>query len=152
VTPATVASSSGRRTYQDLYRVWPHRTDNPFTDRLNTARKYVASRTLSEPLSWENSTRLSGDVITEVRRLRERISGDLVVIGSGALLRSLMAHGLLDELLLAIHPVVLGTGRRLFPAGRPRLALRLMTTTPTTTGVVIARYERADGTARPTLR
>jgi dihydrofolate reductase len=133
----------GRRTYQDLYNVWPHRTDNPFTDRLNAARKYVASNTLSEPLPWKNSTLLNSGVITKVRELKEELSGDLVVIGSGALLQALMKHDLVDDFLLTIHPLVLGTGRRLFPAEGPRMPLRLTETKPTTTGVIIARYELA---------
>lgn len=142
----------GRRTYQDLYSVWPHRTDNPFTDRLNAARKYVASTTLSEPLPWQNSKLLNGDVITKVMELKVQVSGDLVMIGSGALLEALMQHDLVDELLLTIHPLVLGTGRRLFPAEGPRMPLRLVETKPTTTGVIIARYERAEVPARSAAR
>jgi dihydrofolate reductase len=131
----------GRRTYEDLYSVWPQRTDNPFTNRLNASRKFVASNTLTEPLPWANSTLLSGDVTSKVRKLKEQILGDLVVIGSGELLQALMKHGLVDEHLLTIHPLVLGTGRRLFPTEGPRAALRLTDTKPTTTGVIIARYE-----------
>jgi dihydrofolate reductase len=131
----------GRRTYEDFYAVWPQRTDNLFSDRLNAARKYVASSTLSEPLPWENSTLLAGDVPGAVRKLKEHSSGNLVVLGSGALLQSLMQHDLVDEFLLMIHPLVLGAGRRLFPAEGPRMPLRLTETKPTTTGVIIARYE-----------
>ena len=138
----------GRRTYEDFYAVWPQRADNPFTDRLNAARKYVASNTLSEPLPWENSTLLSGDVPGAVRDLKEQSSGNLVVLGSGALLQSLMQHDLVDEFLLMIHPLVLGAGRRLFPAGGPPMPLRLTETKPTTTGVIIARYEMDEVPAR----
>lgn len=130
----------GRRTYEDLHAVWPHRTDNPFTERLNAARKYVASETLAEPLPWENSTLIAGDVPGAVTDLKEQLAGDLVVLGSGALLQSLMQHDLVDEFLLTIHPLVLGAGRRLFPAEGPRVPLRLTETKPTTTGVIIARY------------
>lgn len=133
----------GRRTYEDLHSVWPHRTDNPFTGFLNMVTKYVASNGLSEPLPWENSTLLSGNVVDAVRDLKRRLSGDLVVIGSGALLQSLMAAGLVDEWLLTIHPLVLGAGRRLFPGVGPHLSLRLIETKPTTTGVIIARYQLA---------
>jgi dihydrofolate reductase len=129
--------------------VWPKRTDNPFTERLNAARKYVASNTLAEPLPWENSTLVTGDVPGAVTSLKEELSGDLVVLGSGALLQSLMQHDLVDELLLTIHPLVLGAGHRLFPAQGPRFSLRLMDTKPTTTGVIIARYE-SDRTSNQT--
>ena len=131
----------GRRTYEDFYSVWPHRTDNPFTDRLNAAQKYVASNSLTEPLPWENSTLVTGDVPRAIGELKEQLSGDLVVLGSGELLRSLMQHDLVDEFLLTIHPLILGAGRRLFPAEGRRMPLSLMETKPTTTGVIIARYE-----------
>jgi dihydrofolate reductase len=133
----------GRRTYEDFYRVWPSRTGNPFTDRLNAAQKYVASSTLAEPLPWENSTLISGDVPRAVTDLKEQLPGDLVVLGSGALLQSLMTHDLVDEFLLTIYPLVLGAGRRLFPAVGPSLSLTLTETKPTTTGVIIARYALA---------
>jgi dihydrofolate reductase len=133
----------GRRTYQDFFSVWPKRTNNPFTSRLNAARKFVASTTLSEPLPWENSTLLSGDVGAAVRELKAEVEGDLVVLGSGVLLRSLMAVDLVDALLLTIHPLVLGSGRRLFSSPGPMAKFRLQESKPTTTGVVIARYDVA---------
>jgi dihydrofolate reductase len=95
----------------------------------------------SESLPWENSMLVSGDVPGAVRALKERLPGDLVVLGSGVLLQSLLRHDLVDALLLTIHPLVLGTGRRLFPLDGPRLALTLTECKPTTTGVIIARYE-----------
>jgi len=131
----------GRRTYEDLYGVWPQRTDNPFTERLNAARKYVASSSLTEPLPWENSTLIKGEVPSAITELKKQLSGDLVMLGSGALLQSLMQHDLVDEFLLSIHPLVLGAGHRLFPSEGPRVPLRLTETKPTTTGVIIARYE-----------
>jgi len=131
----------GRRTYEDLYGVWPHRTDNPFTERLNAARKYVASNSLTEPLPWENSTLITGEASSAITELKKELSGDLVVLGSGALLQSLMQHDLVDEFLLTIHPLVLGAGHRLFSSEGPRVALRLTETNPTTTGVIIACYE-----------
>src|SRR4051794_34460846 len=79
----------GRRTYEDLFAVWPKRTDNPYTEVLNRTRKYVASRTLSAPLPWENSTLLSGDATEAVARLRDEPGGDLGVLGSGELVREL---------------------------------------------------------------
>jgi dihydrofolate reductase len=130
----------GRRTYEDFFSVWPGRTDNPFTEPLNAAQKYVASNSLTEPLPWTNSTLVAGDVPRAVAEIKERLEGDLVVLGSGMLLRSLMQHDLVDELLLTIHPLVLGAGRRLFPSEGPRLPFTLAESKPTTTGVIIARY------------
>ena len=130
----------GRRTYEDFYAVWPNRKDNPYTEVLNNAQKYVASTTLKEPLPWSNSTLLEGDAAEAVARLKEQPGKDLVVLGSGELVQSLMRHGLVDDYVLLIHPLVLGSGRPLF-AGGDLTALRLVGTTITTTGVVIATYQ-----------
>jgi dihydrofolate reductase len=135
----------GRRTYEDFYGFWPKQTDNPFTDVLDNTRKYVASRTLTEPLRWRNSTLLEGDAAQAVAELKQQDGGSLGVLGSGELLQTLMRHDLVDEWLLMIHPLVLGSGRRLFPDGGPYAALRLTDSVTTTTGVVIARYEPAQG-------
>jgi dihydrofolate reductase len=129
----------GRRTYEDFYGVWPAQRDNPFTEVLNNVQKYVASRTLSEPLPWSNSTLLKGDIAKAVGELKEQL--DIGVLGSGELCQSLMRHDLIDEYVLLIHPLVLGSGRRLFPDGSPAGALRLVDTVTTTTGVVIATYQ-----------
>ena len=107
----------GRRTYEDFYAVWPSRTDNPYTDVLNNSTKYVASRTLTEPLPWMNSTLLKGEAADTVAALRAQPGKDIVVLGSGKLVRSLMAHDLIDQYVLLIHPLLLGEGRRLFPEG-----------------------------------
>ena len=130
----------GRWTYEKFYSVWPNRTDNPYTEVLNNSQKYVASRTLEEPLPWSNSILLKGDVTDVVARLRSQLSGGLTILGSGELVGSLMAADLIDEYLLMIHPLVLGTGRRLFPAG-VQSSLRLIESIPTTTGVLITTYE-----------
>jgi dihydrofolate reductase len=135
----------GRRTYEDFYAVWPNRKDNPFTEVLNNTRKYVASSTLKEPLPWKNSTLLKGDVATAVAKLKAQAGKDIVVLGSGVLLQSLMRRNLVDEYVLQIHPLVLGSGTRLF-AGGLFATLRLVATTTTTTGVVIATYQPADAT------
>ena len=137
----------GRRTYQDFFSVWPNRTDNPFTVVLNTMQKYVASTTLEEPLPWSNSTLLKGDAAEAVARLKEQPGKDLVILGSGELAQSLMRRNLIDGYLLTIHPLVLGSGRRLFPDGGAFAALRLVDTKTTTTGVVIATYQPAESTA-----
>jgi dihydrofolate reductase len=134
----------GRRTYEDFYAVWPNRTDNPFTAVLNNTQKYVASTTLSEPLPWSNSTLLKGDAAEAVARLKEEPGKDFVVLGSGELVQSLMRRNLIDEYVLLIHPLVLGSGRRLFADGGAFAALRLVGTKTTTTGVVIATYSLPD--------
>jgi dihydrofolate reductase len=130
----------GRRTYEDFFKVWPGRSDNPFTEVLDRTQKYVASKTLRAPLPWINSTLLDGDVPAAVTRLKDTTEKDIVVLGSGELVRSLMLHRLIDVYILLIHPLVLGTGRRLFPDNGTLGALRLVNATPTTTGVVIAAY------------
>ena len=132
----------GRRTYEDFAGYWPARTDNPFTPVLDAVRKYVVSTTLREPLPWRNSTLLAGDAAESVARLRE--SGpDLTVLGSGELVRTLARADLVDTYLLSIHPLVLGTGRRLFDAGEEPSTLRLVDSVTTTTGVLIATYRPA---------
>ena len=131
----------GRRTYEDFYAVWPKRTDdNPFTPVLNNTQKYVASTRLKEPLPWMNSTLLKGEMPQSVARLKADLKKDLVVLGSGALLQSLARHNLVDEYILLIHPLVLGSGRRLFSDGGSFAALRLVDSKATTTGVLIATY------------
>jgi dihydrofolate reductase len=135
----------GRRTYEFFHSYWPHQADNPFTEFLNTSMKYVASRTLTEPLPWENSTLLRPDVVTAVAELRAgsgRDTGDIVVLGSGELVRTLGRHGLVDEYQLLVHPLLLGSGIRLFQDDDqgPATTLSLVDSTPTTTGVIIARY------------
>jgi len=133
----------GRRTYEDFYTVWPNRTDNPFTAVLDNSQKYVASTTLAEPLPWINSTLLKGDAAESVARLKEEPGKNLVILGSGELVQSLMRRNLVDEYVLLIHPLVLGSGRRLFPDGGAFAALRLVNTRTTTTGIVIATYQPA---------
>jgi dihydrofolate reductase len=135
----------GRRTYEDFLSFWPSQTDNPYTEVLENAEKYVASTTLREPLPWRNSKLLSGDAAEAVGELKQQPGGDFGVLGSGTLVQSLMRRGLVDELVLMIHPLVLGTGRRLFPDGAPGAELRLVDSVPTTTGVMIATYEASGG-------
>jgi dihydrofolate reductase len=138
----------GRRTYEDFSGYWPHQEDNPFTPVLNERAKYVASRTMAEPLPWRNSTLLKGDAAGAVADLKQRLAEDLTVMGSGELVQSLRQRDLVDELVLLIHPLVVGSGRRLFPDDSPSATLRLVEVTPTTTGVLIARYRPAEkGTA-----
>jgi dihydrofolate reductase len=134
----------GRRTYEKMFSYWPKQTDdNPFTPLLNQRQKYVASRTLPESLEWENSTLLNGDVPAQVGELKGQPGGDIVILGSGELVRSLMPHGLIDQFVLTIHPLVLGSGIRLFADDGPYAKLELVHSEPTTTGVLIAVYEPA---------
>ena len=124
----------GRRTYEQMAAFWPHQTDgNQFTEHLNRAQKYVVSTTLQDPLPWENSTVLAFDDVA-------RIADPAVILGSGQLIRSLMQQDLIDEFQLNIHPLVLGSGQRLFTDSQA--TFQLVDATPTTTGVVIATYRR----------
>jgi dihydrofolate reductase len=108
---------------------------------LNNSLKYVASRSLREPLPWMNSRLLAGDAAEHVARLREQSGRDIVILGSGVLVQSLLRRGLIDELMITINPVVLGGGRKLFSDNVPAKALRLVDSRSTTKGVIIARYE-----------
>ena len=133
----------GRVTYQQFEGFWPKQTDdNPFTPVLNAATKYVASTTLTEPLTWENSVLLDGDAGTAVAALKEREPRDIGVLGSGNLVQTLLRHDLVDRFVLSIHPLVLGEGTRLFADGAQLAAFRLAKSVPTTTGVIIATYDR----------
>ena len=132
----------GRRTYEDFHAFWPNAPQpNPFTEVLNSTRKYVVSTTLTEPLPWVNSTLLAGDAAVTVRELKEQPGKDLAVLGSGELTRSLVHHGLVDEYTLLIYPLLLGSGRRLFADDGSSATLRLVGSVTTTTGVVIATYQ-----------
>ncbi len=137
----------GRRTYEDFYNFWPKQTGSPFTEMLNNLQKYVASRTLTEPLAWMNSTLLKGSVPEAVARLKTQLDGDLVMMGSGELVQTLMQHNLVDRYVLLIHPLVLGSGRRLFVDGGAFAALRLVDNKMTPTGVAVMTYEPAESTS-----
>jgi dihydrofolate reductase len=131
----------GRRTYEDFASIWPNMPDdNPYAAVLNRTRKFVASRTLTEPLPWVNSTLLPGDAADSVAELKKQSEKDIVILGSGELIQSLMRKKLIDEFVLLIHPLVLGSGRRLFTDGGASAALRLVDTKNTSTGVIIATY------------
>jgi dihydrofolate reductase len=132
----------GRMTYERFADFWPRQEPNPFTDALNQVRKYVASTTLGEPLPWENSELLKGDAVAAVAALKESQDGNLVVFGSRVLVQFLMRRDLVDEFVLQIHPLVLGSGRRLFPDSGPPATFRLVDSVTTATGVVIATYQK----------
>jgi dihydrofolate reductase len=133
----------GRRTYEDLLSHWNSVPESPFAEPLNGAQKWVVSTTLEEPLPWPNSTLVRGDVVEAVRRLKADGDGDLGVMGSGQLIRTLLPHGLIDEYLLFIHPLVLGSGRRLVPEDGPTVDLELTEAVTATTGVLVASYRPA---------
>ena len=134
----------GRRTYESMAAHWPHQTDgNPFTEKLNKVQKYVVSNTLAEPQPWVNSTVLRGhgdDLLQAVAALRDATDGDIAILGSRQLVGTLAAAGLVDRYVLLIHPLVLGSGLRLFE-GTELAKLRLVESVVTGTGVIIATYE-----------
>jgi dihydrofolate reductase len=114
----TGAMLLGRRTYEDLLSHW-NKVGGPFKDMLNSMPKYVVSRTLKEPLPWPNSTLLEGELTKAVAALRKKDGKDIVILGSGKVVRKLLARQLVDQLILLIHPLVLGDGQRLFDDGGP---------------------------------
>ena len=135
---------AGRTTYERFADYWPRQAPNPFTEALNRVQKYVASTTLTEPLAWQNSTLLKGGATEAVAGLKEEIEENLVVFGSGVLVRSLMQDHLVDEFVFMVHPLVLGSGRRLFPdSGSDLSAFRLIDSATTGTGVIMSTYRPA---------
>jgi dihydrofolate reductase len=130
----------GRRTYEQFHSVWPKRTDSPYSAWMDNITKYVASRTLKEPLPWKNSVLLKGDATEAVARLKKEPGKDIVIMGSGELIQSLMRRSLLDEYVLLIHPLVLGSGRRLFTDGGAPAPLLLVSSKTTDKGVIVATY------------
>ncbi|HEU4492977.1 MAG TPA: dihydrofolate reductase family protein [Rubrobacteraceae bacterium] len=135
----------GRVTYEGLAAFWPNQPGGtPMVDYINSVRKYVVSGTLEEPLGWNNSTLIRGDELVEgISELKRRSGKDITIIGSGALVRSLLEGGLLDELRLMVHPVVLGSGKRLFEDGADRKPLELVDSRTFGSGVVALTYEPA---------
>lgn len=140
---ATTAYLFGRRTYEKMAAHWPHLPENdPIAAHLNATQKYVATKTLTE-LDWAGSHVLDGDVVDAVKELKARGDGTIAVLGSGVLVQTLIEHDLVDEYRLFVHPLVLGTGKRLFRQTPRPLPLRLVDCTPTTTGVLLLSYEPA---------
>jgi dihydrofolate reductase len=131
----------GRVTYEQMAAFWPNQPGGvPMVDYINSVPKYVVSSNLEEPLEWNNSTLIEGDVAEEIARLKRRPGEDITVLGSGALVRSLLRNNLIDELRLMVHPVVLGSGKRLFEDGGDRLPLELVDSTTFDTGVLYLTY------------
>ena len=132
----------GRVTYEGFAAAWPGASDDVgFADRMNAMSKYVVSSTLAEA-SWNNTTILRGDVVTEVQTLRQGDGGDILVAGSAQLARALMLGELVDEYRLMVFPIVLGAGKRLFAGEGDAARLRLVDVKPLTTGTLILTYHR----------
>lgn len=139
---ATGGMLLGRLTYENFAAHWPKQpADDPLAATMNGLEKYVVSTTLTEPLAWQNSTLIKGDVAGEVAKLKEGSGKEIQVIGSGELVQDLIRHDLVDAYRLMIHPLVLGTGKRLFRDGTTLTKLRLVDSKPTSTGVLILTYE-----------
>ncbi|HSD56858.1 MAG TPA: dihydrofolate reductase family protein [Methanotrichaceae archaeon] len=136
----------GRKTYEIFAAYWPYvKSDNPnyqIADKFNSAQKYVASRTLKE-LDWNNSKLIKGDLVQEVKMLKEQNGPELQVYGSGNLIQTLLKNDMVDEFRLKIFPITLGTGKRLFADGTIPAGLKLIDSRTSTTGVIVATYERA---------
>jgi dihydrofolate reductase len=132
----------GHRSYADMLGTW-NRMGGPFKDALNAAPKYVASSSSSTKLDWPNSTLLFGDIPAAVEQLKREGDGQLLIMGSAMLIHSLLPHNLIDEYRLAIHPLLLGGGARLFPDDGALHRLVLVDTRVSTTGVILATYRPA---------
>ena len=137
----------GRRTWQVMAGAWPNRAGDPFADWMNSVQKYVVSDTLTEDdtAAWAPTTIIrGGGLAQDISALREQEGGDLSVMGSASLVRALLAADLVDELNLMIEPVTLGGGKTIFPEDGQLRGFQLASVTPATTGVLVARYERAN--------
>ncbi len=131
----------GRRTYDIFAAYWPTQADdNPVAGPMNAQPKFVVSRTLSEPLSWHNSTLINGDVPARLRELKGQVERDILVIGSGDLAQTLMENDLVDEYRLMVYPIVLGEGKRLFRDAEATRRLRLTDSVTTSSGVMLLTY------------
>jgi dihydrofolate reductase len=130
----------GRRTYELFAATWPSR-GGELADKMNSLPKYVVSSTLEDP-DWNNSTVLTGDPVDEISTLKQELDGEIVVLGSPQLARTLIEHDLVDELRLMIYPVVLGAGARLFGATSDKKPMRLVGTQNVGDGITILTYDR----------
>jgi dihydrofolate reductase len=139
----------GRVTYEGFAAAWPHMTEQSgfslgeYTDMMNGYPKYVVSKTLQEPLEWNNSTLIKGNVAEEISRLKQQPGKDILVFGSGALVNTLMQHGLIDEYRLMVFPIVVGSGERLFEDYIETTVLDLVETKTFGSGVVVLSYRPA---------
>jgi dihydrofolate reductase len=131
----------GRLTYENFAAHWPNQpADDPLAGTFNDLPKYVVSTSLTEPLAWQNSTLIQGDLPTRITALKQGTGKDIQVIGSGELVQTLIAHDLVDEYRLLIHPLLLGNGKRLFREGNEPVRLRLVDSKTSGKGVLILTY------------
>jgi dihydrofolate reductase len=142
---ASDAMLMGRVLYEEWAAYWPNQDpdENPVAARMNGVRKYVVSTTLEEPLEWQNSTLIGDNVAEEISRLKEQPGKDISISGSPTLVRSLLEEDLLDELRLMLHPIVVGSGKRLFEDGGDQKALQLVDSKTFSTGVLYLTYQPA---------
>jgi dihydrofolate reductase len=135
----------GRRTWQGMAAAWPERAGDPYADQMNAIKKYVASRTLTQDdLTWNNTTLLSPEnAVADIAELRGQDGGDLLIWGSGTLVKTLLSQGLVDELTLLIEPILLGGGKRLFPEDGTARPMQLVKAVTAGTGVQICTYRPA---------
>jgi dihydrofolate reductase len=143
----TEALLQGRRTWQVMAGAWPDRAGDPFADWMNSVQKYVVSNMLSDAdvTTWSPTTIVRGaDLVKDISALREQPGGDVSVMGSATLVRSLIANDLVDELMLMIEPIILGGGKRIFEDDGEARKFELVSATTANTGVQICRYQRAD--------
>jgi dihydrofolate reductase len=132
----------GRRTYDMWSGFWPKATGNPFADRLNSATKFVATHR-PESLEWGPFDRIGPDLVDAVRRIKSDGSKDLILSGSSTLTSTVLEHGLADEVVLAVYPAALGTGKRFFAEGTPARSFELVGTQALPTGIILATYRVA---------
>jgi dihydrofolate reductase len=139
---ASDALLMGRVLYEEWSAYWPNQNpeENPVAATMNGVRKYVVSTTLEGPLEWNNTSLIGESVAEELSELKRQPGKDIVISGSGALVRSLLDSGLIDELKLMVHPVVVGSGKRLFEEGEKQTALELVDSRTFSTGVVYLTY------------
>jgi dihydrofolate reductase len=142
---ASDAMLMGRVNYEEWAAYWPQQDpeENPFAATMNGRQKYVVSTTLEEPLEWSNSTLIKENVAEEIERLKKGPGKDIVISGSATLVRSLLQYGLLDELKLMVHPILVGGGKRLFEDGGEQKALELVESKTFETGVLYLTYRPA---------
>jgi dihydrofolate reductase len=142
---ASDAMLMGRFLYEEWAAFWPKQDpdENPVAARMNGVRKYVVSTTLEEPLEWQNSTLIGDNVAEEISKLKEQPGKDISISGSPTLVRSLLEEDLLDELRLMVHPIVVGSGKRLFEDGGDQKALQLVDSETFSTGVLYLTYQPA---------
>ncbi len=139
------AQLMGRVTYEGFAAAWPQRSGDPFSDKFNSMPKYVISQTLKKA-DWNKSTILKGNVVEEVKNLKQRLKGDILVSGSAKLVQTLIANDLVDQLNLMVFPVILGSGKRLFGDTSEMKTLRLAESKPVGDGVLILIYRPAEKT------